>query len=654
MRLVLVAMPWPPFDTPSPALGILSSYVRRHAATVEVLCRSEYLQVWDRFPQQYETVSRIPMLGELLYCAHLFPSNVDRIRDSAIEEYLRFSRRAALDDYHIGEGVVSATLFDDMVAATVKHVEIVSEMIADQHDLVGLTTSFNQLFASLAMARAVKSLRPSAAIILGGRGVSRNPASLLRNFPFVDYVIVGEGEQRLLRLIEAIHDKKEPEAALCDGVLFRSGVGCGGGSTHNGTSAQLEISDMDTLPVPDYDEYAALAGQMKLLWDIPVEASRGCWWDRRVATGRTTDACCFCGINWPGTYREKTEASIVDEMATLSDRYHVTRFRFMDSVLRQKGVEDLAEPLRLSDKDYRFAMEIRANATSMDLVHLFSAGCFAVQCGIEGLSNSYLKRLNKGTTTIQNLAIMKTCYELGIRNSSNLLIGFPGATECEVRETVQNILKYAIAFEPLKISRFKLDTESAVYANPQMFGVRDARNHALFRKALPPDVCQHLDLPWLDYTPIQKEADWSSVEDACVEWRAVHQRVGSSAVLRETPKPLFYLDGGTFLEVYDRRANFKTISLPQLERDVFLFCTEIRSLAQITQFAKTKGIEREELDGILDEFADHDLVFIQRGQFLTLPVAWRVDVAVERIKTLRAGGRKMSHTGQLGDGFGGL
>jgi radical SAM superfamily enzyme YgiQ (UPF0313 family) len=70
-------------------------------------------------------------------------------------------------------------------------------------------------------------------------------------------------------------------------------------------------------------------------------------------------------------------------------------------------------------------------------MRLWEAGCSTVTLGIEGLSTRYLKRLGKGTSTIQNLQALKTCFELEIANQSNLLTGFPGcSSQCIGKELV--------------------------------------------------------------------------------------------------------------------------------------------------------------------------------------------------------------------------
>ena len=72
---------------------------------------------------------------------------------------------------------------------------------------------------------------------------------------------------------------------------------------------------MDALPLPDYDEYAALAEKHGLLWLLSIEGSRGCWWDRSRRSGNARATCHFCNLNvqWMG-YREKSVARLVAEV----------------------------------------------------------------------------------------------------------------------------------------------------------------------------------------------------------------------------------------------------------------------------------------------------------------------------------------------------
>jgi len=77
---------------------------------------------------------------------------------------------------------------------------------------------------------------------------------------------------------------------------------------------------------------------------------------------------------------------------------------------------DIFAGLSTLSKDFSLFAEIRATTPRHILEAMQVAGTHEVQIGIEALSTRLLKKLNKGTTAIQNLEIMKHCEELSIAN----------------------------------------------------------------------------------------------------------------------------------------------------------------------------------------------------------------------------------------------
>ena len=68
---------------------------------------------------------------------------------------------------------------------------------------------------------------------------------------------------------------------------------------------------------------------------------------------------------------------------------------------------------------------------------------------------------------MENLEIMKQCEELGLVNTANLIVQFPGSDDRDVAETLKN-LEFAQYFNPMKIARFWLGQGSPVQQNPEV------------------------------------------------------------------------------------------------------------------------------------------------------------------------------------------
>jgi len=386
---------------------------------------------------------------------------------------------------------------------------------------------------------------------------------------------------------------------------------------------------MDDLPLPDYDEYAVRADRLGISWSIPVEASRGCWWDRTKRTGNPKDTCFFCSLNveWGG-YREKSIARVVHEMVALSDRYRNLNVRFLDNIMRLNSVESLAESIKRTNREYAIFHELRANMTPYELLALSEAGLSSVQIGVEGLSASLLRRINKGTAPIQNLAAMKTCAELGIRSQSNLIADFPGSTAQEVSDTCDVILEYALALPPLNVTGFRLTGSSTVDILRSEFGVANVRNLDMYRHGLPEDVWHRLELLDRDFDQVAPAADWTPVRRAIEQWEQLHRA--------HREHMLIYRDGQTYITIDDSRfGNFRAATFEGLERDLYVYCMEIRTFDQIAKRFRATNSEQAIRDA-LQLFVDDRIMYAEQDRYLSLALAPTPRIASQRIRACRA------------------
>jgi ribosomal peptide maturation radical SAM protein 1 len=612
--LALVSMPWSFPERPSAALASLAAFVRRERPLIALTCDYAYVEcAADLGFDGYRAIAEAAyVLGEPLYQPLLYPHRVDAAR----EQFVRSAAKRFLSASDLRDGANSLeAVFDWLIERLDAHADLVVARLA-QFSIVGLTTCFGQLFANLVVAKRLKALAPETTVILGGSTVSgRVGPSILSEYPFVDYIAQGEGERPLVALLDTLLDGKGERPV--PGVIAQR-VG-------SGEPAELtEIARMDDLPYPDFDEYAEVAERHGLEWSLAIEGSRGCWWDRTKKAKSAAATCYFCNLNvqWNG-YREKSVSRVASELETLSDRYGVLDVYFLDNIIRARGAGELARRIQGLGRDFRVFYELRANLSQEELMLLWQAGLNETQFGIEGLSTSYLRRVGKGTTTIQNLSAMKTCEELGVMNLANLIAYFPGGTEEEVDETARNIERYAIAYRPLNIANFNLGVESTVEVLRERFGIRNVRNSESVRGGLPDDVFDRLKLFDLSFDSDTPTVSWDKVFEAVEAWRSRYDRMSE--------RMLMYQDAGSFLRIVDLRSEGRASSgmLRGIEREVYLHCCDIRSQTQL--MARFPTVPQKDLDEMLKCFVAEDLMFEENGRFLSLAMAKDARAAAARI-----------------------
>ena len=335
-------------------------------------------------------------------------------------------------------------------------------------------------------------------------------------------------------------------------------------------------------------------------------------------------------ITGASAHRDKSARRVAREVDHLTQRYRNVRIAFCENAVRPRGIPELTAALKKLPGEFSIFMSLRANTSARDILGLYEAGMNRCECGIEGLSNTYLSRLNKGTTVIRNLQVLRICHELGIWNNTNLIVDFPGTEASEVEETAATIKQYAAAYYPPGHTiPFQLTPGSAVDTFRERYGIGNVHNLDDYRCGLPPGTGDNLILAersWDAPEPV----DWSPVEEACAAWRDLHETLRKDDRF-PAPHPLYYHDGGDFLEIVDRRDGCRTITLPGAWRLVYLFCMEMRTEKQVAErFPACTPPFTEILEWLVAE----KLAYREGRLYLSLAIALTPGHAVRRMKKL--------------------
>jgi len=609
MKVLLLSTPWPLFNRPSIQLGALKAYLAREVPAAKVEARHLYLSVADALGYEtYRAISESTWLSEACYAALLYPEREENIR--------RFWRRTSS---HL------ATRLDFSNIPPV--LKGVSQRILDQTDwsayrLVGLSICLGQFTSALYFAREIRKRAPTLKIVAGGSACSGEMGrSLLRTFPEIDFVVTGEGERPLANLVERLLQGGDPAArGPIPCVIDRSHDSGGGEGDFE------QVSDLDRLPVPDYTDYFsqlnAMASEKRFFPTLPVEMSRGCWWRK---TGRTKrgGGCAFCNLNvqWGG-YRAKSRERMVEEMKILVQEHEVLSLSFMDNLLPRKGLEGFFRGVARLGKDLRLFAEIRATTPLSDLLAMAGAGMEEVQVGIEALSTRLLKKLNKGTTAMDNLEIMKNCEAPSLpRLAANLILDFPGSDRSDVDETLRT-LEFALPFRPMKAVPFWLGYGSPVWTRHEDYGLKAVHNHPHYARLFPPEVLESLVLMMQGYHGgLRRQLSlWRPVKEAIGAWKKsyleLHKSPGSRPVLS-------YQDGGYFLIIRQRHCGREDLThrLKGTSRKIYLFCGKNRAIAEILGHFPGFGVEK--VLPFLKMMVEKKLMFGERERYLSLAVPAR-------------------------------
>ncbi len=611
-RLSLISAPWPLFSRPSIQLGVLKAYVKDVFPDVTVFCHHFFLTLARAIGYPvYQALSRDTWPAESVYAALLYPERETEIRQFFVKQTRKSEELAGVDFVELARR--TRTVSDALI----------QKIDWKNMDLVGFSVCLCQLTASLYFMREIRRYAPKLPLIAGGSIIGgRTGADLLAAFPEIDLIVTGEGERPLARLIMHLREGgRLGDLPPTAGIIRRKD----GASRTAVPFCQLQ--DLEDLPMPDYSDYfdqlAEFPADKRFFPTLPMEMSRGCWW--RVAKPginreNKPKGCAFCNLNlqWQG-YRTKAVGQVVDGIERLTDNYKVLSVAFMDNALPVKKSREVFSLLAYKKKDFQFFAELRATAGRLLLEALCNAGVSEVQIGIESLSSRLLNKLNKGTTAMDNMEIMKYCEALGIKNEANLILHFPGSDEADVAETLQAV-RFARFFRPLRIVHFWLGMQSPIWEDPRRYGMKAVFNHPFYSILFPEAVCRKIRFMIQDYRgdKVSQRRLWRPVTEAVKKWRQDYGRLHADPYAG----PILTLhDGKSFLILRERRVDAAPVNhrLEGISRKIYLFCELRRSFKEIRD--RFSPLPADKIRSFLTMMTEKGLMFEDHDHYLSLAVS---------------------------------
>jgi ribosomal peptide maturation radical SAM protein 1 len=599
MRLVLVNMPWGSLEVPSLALGIL----RRRAIDVIPEARVEVLHANLVYA---DWVGERTGLGvaEYDYIAQesYFVGVGDWIFSSALYDDPRWREREF--EIHRG-GVLSA---DGMRQAITLHrlaprfvEELAERVVADRPDVVGFTSTFQQNVPALALARQIKRLAPDTVTVFGGANCDgQQGVALHRNFPFIDFVVRGEGERAFAALLTDIAATGHPEIA---GLCWRRA---------DGTPVANEMAAHPLPPqeiaAPDYTDYFAQLAASKtgstLEPRLVVEGARGCWWGAK-------QHCTFCGLNGTSMqFRSKPAARFRDEVLDLVERHRVLDIFVVDNILDMAYLTSFLPMLAAADHDLRMQFEIKSNMRRHQLEVLGRGGASTVQPGIENFSSRVLQIMRKGVTGCQNVRVLRDAESLGLSVAWNYLYGFPGETAADYADILRQLPALHHLPPALSAGRVVVERFSPYFDDPAL-GFTDPTPDVQY--GLTYDLPEE-ELAELAYlfraAPCGIDRQMTDrVDEAVARWR------------REYPMSRFCFyehDSGVTLVSRRVDVSWSVLRLTEAEEvAAFRALDQPRSSASL---ARAVGFGADDAEALLRRWRDLGIVFEESARFVRVAV----------------------------------
>jgi len=618
--VLLLAMPFAGCDIPSIQLAVLESYLRERCIDVET--KHLFLKAAGFYGvNNYNLLVYPPndsYVAQMFFSKYVFPDHW-RQNEQRFREYFQkmIPKNIPLQSVLSFDQYVQQT--DEFLKWTINNVEW------KKYDIIGFTLNYGQLLPSLAVAKKIKNLDPQKTIILGGsRTTGQMGRKTLSVFDYFDFIVSGEGEEALFQLC---HDYNNHETI--PGLIYRKGYDIV-------WNKPTGVIDLNNQTMPNYDPFFNELKQVSpdvqqffsLYGRLPVEISRGCWWNR----------CSFCNLNIQHKqYREKHVDKIVDEIQFLSDRYKILNFQIIGNTLPVKDYRELFLKIKQTGKDFTFNAETRAGRLqSQDYTLLKEAGFTVVQTGIESFSPHYLKKMNKGTRVIDNIAALKFCKENNITNRYNLIVNYPNEDNIDFEETQKTIELFKTYLDPPQICQLRVLHGSPIHLNPEKYNIEKLENANIDTIMFPPEILKDGFNFVYDFKK-NHDSEENNWEQLVENWRQTYEnlKLKGMRTRSEIDKHVFYfVDGENFLKIYDKRnpAQIQMYVLDEQEQMIFLSCTDVVSYSELQE--KFSNIPDYQLAAVLHSFEKNGIMFKEDDYYLALPLDYSVISGKKKIKEI--------------------
>ena len=383
------------------------------------------------------------------------------------------------------EGILTAVLRKN--GYTVNHIDANTENFTEEGLLQILKEKVGKVVGISALSveyrdsvhrtfAIIKKANPNVKTIIGGVYPSISP-DVAKEDENIDYLVVSEGEERLLKLMDAI--KSKTGFKHIDGLHYRDDKRVW---HYNPRKTIGNVKNLDDLPFPDYSDYNTKKlfswsqkytqnFQFRQLPMTIMMTSRGCVYK-----------CTYCGAGKDGNpindgIKRRSPGSIIDEIKHLVKNHGIREIIFVDDSLllpRDRIIDILKGITKLREEGYDLVWKsnnldlrhiplphtIKEKKGKDDLLYwMKESGCYQISISLESGSPATFKRMKRPTNLEHAVIRLHEMKNYGFDEiASNFIIGMPGDTWNDILTTFEFADKITNQDKILDYSLFSIAT----------------------------------------------------------------------------------------------------------------------------------------------------------------------------------------------------
>ena len=376
-------------------------------------------------------------------------------------------------------------------------------------DVVGISNMSIEYWSQLhEVAKLTKEVSRNIVTIAGGVHATTLPDRLMQD-KNVDYTILSEGEERLFILLDILK-KDDGDFSTMNGLVYREN-GKVIKKINHGWFGMKGNGSLDDIYPPDLSIYK---NPEKIFKNQTTKASGGMS-TRRSPVGSILTSrgcpykCSFCAspVTTGQKMRFRSPENVLEEIDMLVNDYGVKEIIFQDDEMYADKRRATKIVQMIKDRKYKDLIWKNLNIASWrmdyEMIKLMKeSGCYQITISAESGNPRVLKDIiHKPTDLEQPKKVVGWCKEVGIETQVDFVIGFPGETWDEIRDTTN----YA----------YELDADSVKFAVATPFPATELLREAVKKGMFP----ENYDFYTHDYL------GFANPTMDCKEWTAQDLKV---------------------------------------------------------------------------------------------------------------------------------
>ncbi|OQD58685.1 putative oxidoreductase [Methanobrevibacter arboriphilus JCM 13429 = DSM 1125] len=294
--------------------------------------------------------------------------------------------------------------------------------------VVGLTATTATINNALEYVKNIKRVLPNVLSVIGGPHTTFVPEETLIDEESLDVVVIGEGEETFVDLVEAFIKTQYKKLSKVKGIAFRDE------DKVRMNGFRPLIKDLDSIPFParhlvPFKSYE-LSGQSG-----GMITSRGCVF-----------GCNYCSSSliMGKKFRTRSPENVVDEVEELVFKYGLEDIAFLDDIfmLDKRRAIKICDEIKERGIDLKFVASSRVDTVNKSLLEsLTNSGMKTLYYGVESGSQRVLDLMGKNITLNQTEKAFKIAKDVGVDVIGSFILGYPGETVEEMNDTIDFSIK---------------------------------------------------------------------------------------------------------------------------------------------------------------------------------------------------------------------